>query len=350
MNRQIRARKDGERRAQMTLIRLLCAVSIWRTIMTRVMPLCGASAWWTALICLLPGFAAALLLRGTMALTHAETLTEAIRACLGKGGALVISLLLTALLLVDGIASITALITLFTEGLNTRGTQMTLAILTGVVLLFSLHREGLARASLFLRWGMIAAAVLVAAFLLTDAKLDNLFPLYGDGTASVLAALKAGVSLGWPLALLLTVQPFSGTGRLRSGLLPAFCAVAAVFLLTLLVPHELLVRQNGLASMLLLPTRYAPNALRVVAMSLLMLAFFLSIGTSAQLATDHLCMSWKSVPAWLPYVLLAGMFITQAADVSLLWRGIGCIEPWLIAPLAMTALICLPIACVRRKS
>ncbi len=350
MNRQIRARMDGERRAQMTLIRLLCAVSIWRTIMTRVLPLCGASAWWTALLCLLPGFATALLLRGTMALTHAATLTEAIRTCLGRFGAIVISVLLTALLLVDGIASITALITLFTEGLDTRGTQLTLAILTGVVLLFSLHREGLARASLFLRWGMIAAAVLVAAFLLTDVKVDNLFPIHGDGTSSALAALSAGVSLGWPLALMLTVQPLTGMGRLRGGGLPTFCAVAAVFLLTLLVPHELLVRQNGLASMLLLPTRYAPNALRVVAMSLLMLAFFLSIGASAQLATDHLCMPWKSVPAWLPYALLAGMFITQAADVSLLWRGIGCIEPWLIAPLALIAMICLPIACIRRKS
>ncbi|MGN1367446.1 MAG: hypothetical protein ACI4WX_01140 [Aristaeellaceae bacterium] len=349
MNRQIQARMDGERRAQLSLIRLLCAVSVWRTIMTRMLPLCGVSAWWTALLCLLPGAAAALLLRGMMALTRTATITEALRACLGRAGVLLLSLILAVLLLTDGIASITALITLFTEGLGTRGTQFTLAVLTGVMLLFSLHREGLARAVVFLRWGMIAAAVLAAACLLSDAKPDNLFPLSGEETAATLAALKAGMSLGWPLALLLTVPPSAGTGRLRGGVLPVFGAVAAVFLLALIVPHELLMRQSGLASLLLLPTRYSPNALRVVAMSLLMLVFFLSIGASAQLATKHLGAPWKSLPAWLPYVLLAGMFLTQAADVSRLWQGIGCIEPWLLFPLALLALVCLPIALIRRK-
>lgn len=350
MNRQKLSRIDGEHRAQGTLIRLLCAVSIWRTAMTRVLPLCGSAAWWTTLLCLLPGFAVTMLLRLLMGLTHTATLTEALRACLGMIGAVLISLTFTVLLLLDGVTSITALITLFTEGLGTRGTQFTLAVLTGVVLLFSLQREGLARAAHFLRWGMIAAAVLLAAFLLTDAKLDNLFPLHGDGDSSVLAALKAGFSLAWPIALLLTVPPSAGQGRLRSGVLPAFGAAAAVFLLTLIVPHELLNRQEGLAALLLLPTRYAPNALRVIAMCLLMLAFFLSIGAAAQLGTDHLCMPWKSVPAWLPYVLLAAMFLSQAGDVSQLWTWLGRIEPWLLAPLAGLAAICLPIAFIRRKT
>lgn len=349
MNRQIRARADGERRAQLTLIRLLCAVSVWRTMMTRILPLCGASAWWTGLLCLLPGAVAALLFRAAMTLTRSSTLTEAIRVCLGQIGAMGISLLLGVLLLLDGVSSITALITLFTEGLGTRGTQFTLAILTGVMLLFSLHREGLARAAVFLRWGMIGAAVLVAAFLLGDARIDNLFPFQGDGAASVPGALKAGASLGWPLALLLTVAPCAGKGRLRSGVLPVFCAVAAIFLLTLSIPHEQLVRSSGLASLLLLPTRFSPNALRVLAMSLLMLAFFLSIGASAQMATTHLGMPWKSVPAWVPYGLLAGMFITQAANISRLWQGLGRIEPWLIVPLAALALLCLSIARIRRK-
>lgn len=350
MNRQTISRIDDERRAQVTLIRLLCFVSIWRTAMTRVLPLCGSSAWWTALICLLPGFGVALLLRLVMALTHTATITEALRACLGRFGVVLLSLTFAALLLLDGVTSITALITLFTEGLGTRGTQLTLAILTGVVLLFSLHREGLARAAHFLRWLMIVAAVLLAAFLLTDAKLDNLFPLHGDGDSAVLAAVRAGFSLAWPIALLLTVPPSAGQARLRSGLLPAFAAVAAVLLLTLIVPHELLTRQEGLAALLLLPTRYAPNALRVIAMCLLMLTFFLSIGAAAQLGTDHLCMPFKSVPVWLPYALLAAMFLSQAGDVSRMWTGLGFIEPWLLAPLAGVAVFCLPIAFIRRKT
>lgn len=350
MNRQALSRLDGERRARLTLLRLLCAVSVWRTVMTRILPLCGASAWWTALLCLLPGFAVAALFRLVMTVTHSATLTEALRACLGQAGAMLLSITLTALLLVEGVSSITVLITLFTEGLGTRGTQLTLAILTGVVLLFSLHREGLSRAAHFLRWVMAAAAALAAGFLIADSRLDCLFPIRGDGDASVLAAIKAGCSLAWPVTLLLTTEPAAGQGRLRSGVLPVFGAVAAVFLLTLTIPHELLVRQNGVADMLLLPTRYVPNALRLIALCLLMLAFFLVIGGCAQLATVHLCMPLKNAPAWLPYVLLAAMFLTQAADVSRLWAVLGNIEPWLIAPLAAMAVVSLVIALIRRKS
>ena len=65
MNRQTASRRDGERRAQVTLIRILCAVSIWRTAMTRLLPLCGGAAWWVTLVCLMPGFLVAALLRAS---------------------------------------------------------------------------------------------------------------------------------------------------------------------------------------------------------------------------------------------------------------------------------------------
>ena len=54
MNQETLSRLDGERRAQQSLLHLLCAVSIWRTAMTRILPLCGAAAWWVTLLCLLP--------------------------------------------------------------------------------------------------------------------------------------------------------------------------------------------------------------------------------------------------------------------------------------------------------
>ncbi len=349
MNRQTISRLDGERRAQGTLLRLLCAVSIWRTVMTRVLPLCGASAWWTALLCLLPGFAVAALLRFTMYLTHSATLAEAMRASIGRAGAFLLSGALAVLLAVDAVSSITALITLFTQGVGTRGTPLTLAALTGVVLLFSLHREGLARGAHFLRFVMAAAAILLAVILLGDAQPDHLFPLYGDGLDAVLAAAEAGFSLAWPVVLLLTAEPAQGKGRLRGAILPAFVSVGAVLLLTLTIPHELLIRQDGLAALLLLPTRYAPNALRVLTLSLLMLTFFLAIGASAQLATDQLFVAAKRVPVWLPYVVLAALFLSQATDASALWTLLGCIEPWLIAPLALLALISWPLALKWRK-
>lgn len=346
--REIQARMAGEARAQSTFLRLLCAVSVWRTMMTRVLPLCGTSAWWVGMICLLPGFAVAALLRWVMHLTHAQTLTEAVRACLGKAGAAAASLTLTALLLAEGVSSITALITLFTQGLGTRGTQFTLAILTGAALLFCLHKEGLPRAAYFLRWPMVIAAASVAAFLLMDAKPDHLFPLWGEGAISVWTAIRAGISLAWPVALLLTQEPIR-KGRLRSGILPVFLALAAVLLVTLVIPQELLTRQESLASLMLLPSRYLPNALRVAAMSLIMLAFFLAIGASAQLATTHLCAPWASVPQWLPHALLAAMFLTQAGSAAQSWDVLGKIEPWLIVPLALLAVLLLPIALLRRR-
>lgn len=348
MSGQAASRAAGERCAHLTLLQLLCAVSVWRTAMTRILPLCGASAWWVTLACMIPGVIVAALLRLTMRLTHTETLAECIRVCLGRIGAVGVSAGLAGLLLTEAVSDITALITLFTEGLGTRGTQLTLAVLTGVTLLFSLHREGLSRAAHFLRWMMAGAAAAIAACLLGEAKLDHLFPLYGDGEACVFAALRAGAGIGWPFVLLLTVQPVQ-PGRLRRAVLPGISAVAAMLLVTLTLPHELLVQQEGLARLLLLPTRYESNILRIIAMCLVMLTFFLSIGASAQLATAQLCLPWKRLPPWLPHALLAGLFLTQAGDVSALWRLLGWIEPWLLAPLAVTAAVCLPIAFFRRK-
>ena len=138
--RQLASRLAGGNCARLTLLRLLCGVSIWRTAMTRVLPLCGSAAWWVTLLCLLPGFAVAALLRLAMSFTRAQTLTEAVRACLGKVGAWVLAVVLAALLLLEGFSSMTALITLFTQGLRTQGTPFALALLTGGALLFSLHR------------------------------------------------------------------------------------------------------------------------------------------------------------------------------------------------------------------
>lgn len=350
MNRQTQARRAGERRAQMTLLRLMCAVSVWRTLMTRVLPLTGCASWWTGLVCLLPGLIVAAIYRWGMALTHADTLSEAVRAALGRGGVMLLSVVLCVLLILDGVASITALVTIFTEGVGTRGTQWTLAILTGVVLLFSLHREGLARGAHLLRWMILAGGILLAGMLLADSRVDHLFPLFGDGRSSVLAAVRAGFSLAWPVTLLLSVEATPGQGRLRGAVLPAFGAVGALWLLLLTVPHELLARHRGLAMQLLLPTHYASNALRVIALSLLMLSFFLAIGGCAQTAVRQLCLPMKYPPAWLPYALLAALFLTQIMDTTALWRWLGMLEPWLLLPLAAMAVLTLLGAWIRRKN
>ena len=349
MNQETLSRLDGERRAQQSLLHLLCAVSIWRTAMTRILPLCGAAAWWVTLLCLLPGLLTALLFRFAMHLTGTSTLVEAMRAVLGKGGAVLLSAALALPLAADALASLTALITLFTQGIGTRGTPLTLALLTGGALIVSLHREGLSRGAYFLRWGMIGAVALLAAFALAEVRLDGIFPLYGDGRGSVLAAVEAGVSLAWPLTLLLTSQSPRHTNRMRAASVPVLLPSGLLLLLTLTTPHELLVRESGLAAALMLPIRYAPNALRVLALSLMMLCFFLTIGASVQLLAGQVTVHMKATPGWLPCALLAVLLLTQAADASLLWHALGVLGPWVLLPLLLLSLCTWPIALTRRK-
>ena len=345
---ELTARADGENQVRVTMLRLLCAVSIWRTAMTRVLPLSGGAAWWVTLVCLLPGFAVAGLLRLVMRLTHTDTLADAVRACLGTPGARVLSAVLAALLSLEGLCGMTTLITLFTQGVGTRGTPFTLALLTGGALLFSLHRDGLPRAAHLLRWGMLAAAAVTAACLLLHARVDGLFPLHGDGDASVLSALKAGIGLAWPVTLLLTVPPCAG-GRLRRAVTPAFAPAAALLIVALTIPQELLPRQAGLAAHLLLPARYAPNALRVLYLCLMMLTIFLSIGAAALLATEQLCTPLKRRPSWLPHGLLACLILAQTIDAGRLWAGVETLQAWLSVSLAGVASICLPMAAIGRK-
>lgn len=349
MNQETSSRLDGERRAQRTLLHLLCAVSIWRTAMTRILPLCGSAAWWVTLLCLLPGLLTALLLRLTMHMTGARTLPEAMRAALGKGGAALLSIAFALPLAADALASVASLITLFTQGIGTRGTPLTLALLTGGALIVSLHREGLARGAYFLRWGMISALTLLAAFALPEARLDGFFPLYGDGRASVLAAVEAGVSLGWPLALLLTAETPRHGNRLRAAAVPVLAPSGLLLLLTLTTPHELLIRESGVAAALLLPVRYMPNALRVLALSLVILAFFLAIGASVQLLAAQISTHMKTTPAWLPGALLAVLLLTQAADASAIWNALSQVGPWLLLPLLFLSLCTWPVALTRRK-
>lgn len=349
MTQQSRARKAGERCTQVTLVRLMCAVSIWRTAMTRLLPLCGTAAWWVSLLCLLPGFGTAALLWLVMHLTRTTTLAEAIRACLGKAGAAAVSVMLTALLLTEGVSGLTALMTLFTQGIGTRGTQLTLAVLTGVILLLSLHREGLARASHLLRWGMAAAALLTAVYLAGDARADHLFPWYGDGRGAVRQGVQAGMSLAWPVVLLLTVPPSKGRGRLTGSVPAVFCTVGGLLLLTIAVPHEVISQSSGVAQALLLPVRFAPNAVRVIAQSLMMLAFFFSIGAAAQLAASSVCLPLRQAPGWLPYGMVGALILTQATEAAILWDALERVGPWLLVPLLVLGGLCLPIALNRRK-
>ena len=71
-------------------------------------------------------------------LTRTGTLREAIRACLGPAAAGALSILTALTLLADGASGFTALICLFTEGVGSRASVMTLAVVTVAALLASI--------------------------------------------------------------------------------------------------------------------------------------------------------------------------------------------------------------------
>lgn len=343
------ARQAGEQRTRLSMVQLLCVTSILRTLLTKIIPLAGSAGWWTALLCFLPGLLTVLLLRLVMRLTGVSTLQECVRACLGRRlGSVLPAVLLSGLLLLDGAASLTALVTMFTQGIGTRGTQLTMALLTCGVLLCCLHREGLPRAVHLLRPVMLASAAIILVCAGPNLHPDGFFPLHGDGAASIRTALQQGMSLAWPLVLLLTM-PSETSNRAAASVPPlSFCAGTLLFLV-LVCPHEQLIHQQTLAGSLLIPAVYTSSAVRTLAQCLAMLTLFLGTGSAVQLASEQLCAPAGDGPSWLPYVLLALLAGTQLLNPASLWQGLSILTPWLLAPLTMLGVLCLILLPFRRN-
>ena len=252
-----------------------------------------------------------------------------------------------AFLLLEAAASLTALVTLFTEGVGSRGTQLTMALLTSGVLLCCLHREGLPRGVYLLRWMMLAAAVVVAAAVFRQFRLDHLAPMLGAGRGPVQETLLSGGSLGWTLVLPAFLDRTRGKGG--PALLPIFLWVGAVMLfMTMTIPHEVLAGYSGLAEGLMMPVRFATNAAGILALCLMMLALFLAIGCAVRMATDHLCAPLGRTPQWAPVVILALLTAMQAADIRWLWRVISAALTWLIWPWLALSVTLLILSIVRR--
>lgn len=346
---RLAARQRGESRMAVSLVQLLCAVSVLRTGLTRVLPLAGGAAWWSLGVCLLPGAAVFLLAWTAMRIAGAETLPELLHCAVGRGGAWTVSWVLAALLLLDAAASLTAIVTLFTEGIGTRGTQLTLALLTGGALMACLHREGLPRGTHLLCRGLLIAAAVVAAAQLRHVRVDNLFPLMGGGMGDAAASLRRGVSAAWPLLLLLCLPGASQPRRLQEAIPAALAPAAVLLLIALIVPHERIVEQGMLAQSLQLPARYAPTAVRLLWHCAVLLAFFLAVGGALQWGTQLLCAPVTRAPAWLPWAALVLVTATQALDTAALWRFLGAVGIWALLPPAVIIVPCAAAVIVRRE-
>ncbi len=303
-------RSQADTLAHRALLRLVCAASMTRTALTELLPLVGTAAWWVTPLAMLPGVLLMLLARAALAKQKAPTLPEAIRAAFGRFGAGLCALLLGLLLMLEAAQSLQALMILFAEGIGTRGTRFTLALLTGGVMLFCLHRDGLPRGVFLLRWPMGVCAVLLAAFALSQAQIDHLIA----PVARWAQVLPVSLRLAWPLLLLTLIPPLPRKRRSLAALSAAGIAAAVMLLLALQIPAEALPGEITMAHALMLPVHFLPTALRTLGHCLLMLTLFLSIAGSAMTAAKSFASPFGRMPGGLPLALTAALTFTQRID------------------------------------
>ncbi len=340
-------REQGERLALRSQWRLLACASILRTAVTRIMPLAGAATWWITLLCLLPGLALYWLACLGLRKTKSATLPEGARLALGKAGAWLVCTLAAAALAVDGVSTITALITLFTEGVGTQGTQWTLALAAAGMLLFALNVEALARGVYFLRVPLLVLLGVVLVGLVSSARVDHLLPVLGDGTNSSWAAFRAGAGVGWVFLLPLMQQP-TREKRWNAPLPPVLVCIGAVLCLNLALPHELLANQGALGDCLVLTVTHLAPFVRLMAICLWMAGLFLTLGSSVSLCAGQLLAPVGRKLTWLPGVLALAVALTQLMNIRWLWMQLGKAEMWLLAALGVgTGVIML--ACGRKR-
>lgn len=332
----------GDRRARQLQVQLVCCVSMVRCVITQMLPLCGSALWWVTPVCMVPGIMLYLLICAGLKRSGTATLQAAYTA---KPLRWISSGLLFILLILDGAASMTALITAFTQGIGAEGTQLTLAGLTLLALLGCLKQDGLPWGIYLMRRGMLILALIIAAFMLSRAKTDDIFPVLGVGRSGILAAVRAGASMAWPLVLLTTVEPPS-PGRIRPVLPVASLTCGAGILLCLVYPCEVLIRSGTLASRLLVPALHLPQALRTLAHSLGMLTLFLAIASAVQLAAIRAREISGRERRWVPFFLATVLAATQTLDIHRLWQGLTVVLTVLPAGIAVIALLLL----FRRKA
>ena len=343
-------RQAAQLRAWRSLWRTVACASVLRTAVTKLLPLCGAAAWWMTAACLAPGLVCYGLCCLALRLTHTRTLPECARMLLGRAGETALSLLCGAVVAVDGVSSMTALVTLFTQGIGARGTQLTMAVLTGLLLLPCLQRDGLTFGVRFLSRLMLALLGMAAVNLLLMAQVDGLFPWQGSGALS--AEARQGAGMGWVFLLPLMRPAPSVRARLTDPAAPLLICVGCMLLLNLALPHELLTSHAGLADSMLLTVSFLAPMLDLTTVCLWMLGLFLHAAFAARQGADFLLQPWGRESAFLPYALTGLLALSQAWRVGETWRLLGLFSPWMLVPLALSAAV-LPAAgairCLRRK-
>ena len=340
---RLEMRRLGDACALRTRWRLLACVSMLRTGATGLIPSAGAAAWWTLAVSLLPGMGLYLLCRLGMKRSGAATLPECIRIRWGKTGVALYGVAMALALVWEGVSSLTALSTLFTEGVGARGTQFTMALAAAGMLLCC-DDTGLARGTYSLRIPLGAALLAALGGLLALLRPDHLFPWQGEGLRAVQRAGVYAMGSGWVFITPLMTEP-AGRRRAWEPLPPAAVCVACILCLNLAIPHESLVRQASLAESLLLTVTFQGAMTRLVCICLWTVGLFLCVGICSSMASQCILLSsgrrWKPLPG----VITLGLAAMMLLDGHALWQWLGQNSPWLLAVPGMAS----GLACLGRR-
>lgn len=340
------SRQRSERRCMHSLLRLIAAVSIARTVLMEIVPAAGCAAWLVTAACLVPGLLLSAALSWFLRIRSIETLPDLADQAGGRFDSTVLSVTVALALLVDAARSMQALLFFFTEGIGSEGSPLSIALLTLAVLLMCLRQDGLPRAVFFLRRLMLAVLLIVAWGLAVSVRLDHLVPLTMPQGRGLLRLFHAQASLGWPLILpLMTPAP---KRRSPAEALPVVCGcVVGALLLCLSMPDELLRTRSAPAAALLTPVFLQPAAMRMLACCLLMLAFFLTISGSVSIAANSLRPALRCRLPNLAQLLGALVCLTPLLP-SVLDRAPH-IAVWLAALLAGISLLLIALSIIRRR-
>ena len=322
-------REAAEQRAHLTALRLIAAASLLRAGAGYLLPRNGAAGWWTLIVCLAPAWAVYLPAWLAMGRCGASTLRQAAERLVGRGFARLLGWVEAACLAAEGAACLTTLVTLLDEGVGVAVSPAALAAITASAVALCLPGKGMARSVQLLRWPMLLLAALAAIDLLGGARIDHLAPMLGDGAAQSVRHALPCAGAGWPLILLVEVPP-PDTGRRTRGWCAPLLVPAALLLVTLAIPHEILTLHTGLAESLLLPGMFVSPVNRTILLCL----WILLTALSAAICVKGAAVAALCRPAlWPAWILLAGSAAFQLAGADAVMPLLRQAQAWLAAGL-----------------
>ena len=340
-------RKRTEKRLRLTVYRFFAASVMLRHACELIASQGGAAGWWLVIVCMLPGLSVYGMLALALRKTGCASLPAMAQKLLGKAGRCIVTAITAIALIIEGMASLAALATVFVDGVGTSVSAVLFMAVAAAVLCLCTEKDGLVYGIGLLRWVLGAFSALIIVNTLAQAKMDHLFPPGGDGVQSWLQACRMWWSMSWPLIFLLYEEPPAGEGR--GWLVPPVIVAGSALALCLALPHELLTLPRTLAERMLLPGICLAPGNRVLLMCLWTAGMGVTAVICAVRASDFLTLPWRWCDKWLPRVLLLLFAMVHLLGMGVLERVLDALDGWMLAPFALLGLVLLITAICRGK-